>query len=72
MNLSKYLEVNGLKKQFFSEKLGISTTTLYRYMTGSVKIPKYITLAVRELTKGQVNEICDNRKTNTTTKSKTR
>ena len=59
MKLRKYLRLRGIKITFFAKRLGVSYTTLYRYMNGDFKIPPKTSLAVKQLTDGKVTVIRD-------------
>ena len=64
MNLRRYLWLRGIKIVFFASQLGISRTSLYYYMRRNKTIPKYVKLAVKQLTDGKVTRIEDEIKKN--------
>ncbi len=67
MELFKYLRTKHISLTGFCEDLGISRVTLYRYKKGIQKIPESITLKVRELTEGKVDDFCSRGRADTTT-----
>jgi len=62
MDLRKYLETRGIKTTFFASELGLNRCTLYRYMNGKQATPKYLLLAVQQLSKGKITAVCDKSK----------
>jgi len=54
MRLKKWLERNNIPQLVFADMLGISTSTLSRYISGERRVPLLMAIKIEKLTKKEV------------------
>jgi DNA-binding transcriptional regulator YdaS (Cro superfamily) len=53
--LNEYIDKNGLRKNFFAEKLGMTPAQLTNVLTGRSKLPKKYWKRLEQITKGEIS-----------------
>lgn len=56
MELKQYIEEYGVRNSWFSDKLGIASSTLWCWMTGRRSPPKSAVMIIENLTHGMVKQ----------------
>lgn len=56
MTLAEYLQQNGLRKDAFAARIGITPSHFSRVLSGTSKPSKSLTIAIEHVTGGEITE----------------